>query len=58
MFPYNNYASIPYSAPIGFKQDNILSTMFFNFFIDDLPMLLEKHKIQSEESECLGTKSN
>ena len=50
-FSYNSYVSTPFGATIGFKQGDILSTMFFNLFINDLPMLLEKHNTQSEESE-------
>ena len=48
---YTNYVSTPFSTSIGLKQGDILSTMFFNLFINDLPMQLEKHNTQSEESE-------
>ena len=48
---YNSYVSTPFSTPIGLKQGDILSTMFFTLFINDLPTLLEKHSTQSEESE-------
>ena len=48
---YNSYVSTPFSTSIGLKQGDILSTMFFNLFINDLPMLLEKHSTQSEESK-------
>ena len=47
---YNSYVSTPFSTSIGFKQGAILSTMFFNLFINDLSMLLEKANTQSEES--------
>ena len=47
----NSYVSIPFSTSIGLKQGHILYTMFFNLFINNLPMLLEKHSAQSEESE-------
>ena len=50
---YNSYLSTPFSTSIGLKQGDILSTMFFNLFLNDLPMLLEKHRTQSEESESL-----
>ena len=40
-----------HSASIGLKQGDILSTMFFNLFINNLPMQLEKHNTQSEESQ-------
>ena len=48
---YNSYVSTPFSTSIGLKQGDILSTMFLNLFINDLPMLLEKHSTQSEQSE-------
>ena len=48
---YNSYVSIPFSTSIGLKQGNILSTMFFNLFINDLSMQLEKANKQSQESE-------
>ena len=48
---YTNYVSTPFSTAIGLKQGDILSTMFFNLFLNDLPMELEKHNRQSEESE-------
>ena len=48
---YDGFVSTPFSTSIGLKQGNILSTMFFNLFINDLPMLLEKHSTQYEESE-------
>ena len=48
---YTNYVSTQFSTSIGLKQGDILSTMFFNLFINDLPMLLEKHNTQSGESE-------
>ena len=48
---YTSYVSPPFSTSIGLKQGDILSTMFFNLFINDLPMQLEKHNTQSEESE-------
>ena len=50
---YNSYVSTPFSTSIGPKQGDILSTMFFNLFLNDLPVLLEKHRTQSEESESL-----
>ena len=50
---YNSYVSTPFSTSIGLKQGDILSTMFFNLFLNDLPVLLEKHRTQSEESESL-----
>ena len=50
---YNSYVSTPFSTSIGLKQGDILSTVFFNLFLNDLPMLLEKHRTQSEESESL-----
>ena len=50
---YTNYVSTAFSTSIGLKQDDILSTMFFNLFINDLPVQLEKHNTQSEESESL-----
>ena len=37
----NSYVPTPFSTSIGLKQGDILSTMFFNLFINDLPMLLE-----------------
>ena len=43
--------STPFSTSIGLKQDDILSTMFFNLFVNDLPVLLENHNTQSEENE-------
>ena len=48
---YNSSVSTPFSTSIRLKQGDILSTMFFNLFINDLPMLLEKHSTQSVESE-------
>ena len=51
LLSYTNYVSTPFSTSIGLKQGDILSTMFFNLFINDLPMQLEKHNTQSEESE-------
>ena len=48
---YNSYVSTPFSTFIGLKQGDILSIIFFNLFINDLPMLLEKHSTQSEESK-------
>ena len=50
---YTNYVSTAFSTSIGLKQDDILSTMFVNLFINDLPVQLEKHNTQSEESESL-----
>ena len=47
---YNSYVSTPFSTSIGLKQGDILSTMFFNLFTNDLSMLLEKANTQSEES--------
>ena len=41
LLTYNSYVSTPFSTSIGLKQGDILSTMFFNLFINDLPMLLE-----------------
>ena len=35
--------STPFSASLGHKQGDNLSTMFFKWFINDLPMLLKKH---------------
>ena len=53
MLSYNSYSYVStlFSTSIGLKQGDILSTMFFNLFANDLPMLLEKHNPQSEESE-------
>ena len=51
LLSYNNYISTPFSTSIGLKQGDILSTMFFNLFINDLSALLEKHHTQSEESD-------
>ena len=48
---YNSSVSTTFITSIGLKQDDILSAMFFNLFINGLPMLLEKHSTQSEESE-------
>ena len=48
---YNSYVSTQFSTCIGLKQDDILSTMFCNVFINDLPMLIQKHSTQSEESK-------
>ena len=48
---YNSSVSTTFITSIGLKQDDILSAMFFNLLINDLPMLLEKHSTQSEESE-------
>ena len=48
---YTSYVSTPSSTSIGLKQGDILSTMFFNLFINDLPMKLKKHNTQSEESK-------
>ena len=45
---YNSYVSTPFSTSIALKQGDILSTMFFNLFINYLPMQLEKHNTQSE----------
>ena len=39
---YNSSVSTTFITSIGLKQDDILSSMFFNLFINDLPMLLEK----------------
>ena len=47
---FNIYVSNPFSTSIGLKQGDILTKMFFNLFIDDLPMLLEKYNAQHEES--------
>ena len=47
---YNSYVSTPFSTSIGLKQGDILSTMFFNLFTNDLSMLLEKANTQCEES--------
>ena len=51
LLSYASYVSTPFSISIGLKQGDILSPMFFNLFINNLPMLLEKHNTQSEESE-------
>ena len=48
---YTSYVSTPFSTSIGLNQGDILSTMFFNLFINDLPLQLEKHNTQSEKSE-------
>ena len=48
---YNNYISTPFSTSIGLKQGDILSTIFFYLFINDLLTPLEKNNTQSEESE-------
>ena len=48
---YTSYVSTPFSTSIGLKQDDILSAMFFNLFMNDLPIQLEEHNTQSEESE-------
>ena len=50
LLSYNSYVSTPFSTSIGLKQGNILSTMLFNLFTNDLSMLLEKANTQSEES--------
>ena len=46
---FNIYVSNPCSTSIGLKQGGILTKMFFNLFIDDLSMLLEKYNAQHEE---------
>ena len=50
LLSYNSYVSTPFSTSIGLKQGDILSTMFFNLFTNDLSMLLEKANTQFEES--------
>ena len=50
---FNSYISTLFSASIGLKQGDILRTMFYSLFINDLPMLLEKRNTQFEESESL-----
>ena len=47
---FNIYVSNPCSTFIGLKQGGILTKMFFDLFIDDLSMLLEKYNAQHEES--------
>ena len=42
---YNSYVSTIFSTSVGLKQGDIFSTMFFNLFINDLPMLLKKRNI-------------
>ena len=37
---YKNKVTEPFYKTIGLKQDDILSTIFFNLFINDLPLLL------------------
>ena len=53
MLPFNSYVSTPFSTSIGLKQGDILGITFFNLFMNDLPMLFEKHNTYSEESESL-----
>ena len=48
---YTSYVSTPISTSIGLKRRENLSTKSFNLFINDLPMQLEKHNAQSEETE-------
>ena len=48
---YTSYVSTPFSAFIKLQQGDILRIMFFNLFINDLSVLLEKHNTESEESE-------
>ena len=50
---FNSYVSTPFSTSIGLKQGDILRTIFFNLFVNDLPMLSSKHNTHSEESESL-----
>ena len=37
---YKNKVTEPFYKTIGLTQDDILSTIFFNLFINDLPLLL------------------
>ena len=37
---YKNKVTEPFYTTIGLKQGDILSTIFFNLFINDLPSLL------------------
>ena len=51
LLSYTSYVSTPFGTYIGLKQGDISRTMFFNLFINELPMQLEKLNIQSEENE-------
>ena len=48
---YNRNVSTPFSTTLGLKQGDILSTTFFNLFINDLPMVLGNENTQLEENE-------
>ena len=48
---YNQNISTPFKTTLGLKQGDILSTTFFNLFINDLPMILENQKTHLEEDK-------
>ena len=51
LLSYTSHVSTAFSTYIGLKQGDISSTMFFNLFINDLPMQLERLNIKCEKNE-------
>ena len=51
---YKDKVTEPFQTTIGLKQGDILSTIFFNLFINDLPTVLEETNLEKIETPMLG----